>query len=75
MLRSRIRAAVGLVVAGLVLTLTGQGTAAADPAAGLSAGQASALQAKVDRYLARLAGRGKQVSPNQIDMGGARLVL
>lgn len=79
MLRSRMRVVVGLVVSGLVLTLTGQGTAAAEPAAalaaGLSAGQASALQAKVDGYLATLAGRGKQVSPNQIDMGGAMLTV
>jgi len=42
-------------------------------AAGLSAAQATALQAKVDGYLVTLAGRGAQVSPNQIDMNGAVL--
>lgn len=44
-------------------------------AEGLSAGQAATLQAEMDGYLAKLAGRGKQISPNQIDMGGARLTV
>lgn len=43
--------------------------------AGLSASQAAGLQAEVDAYLAKLAGRGKQVSPNQIDMSGAMLTV
>jgi hypothetical protein len=42
-------------------------------AAGLSAAKADALQDKVDGYLAKLEGQGKQVSPNQIDLGGAVL--
>lgn len=42
-------------------------------AAGLDAAQAAGLQNKVDRYLVELAGQGTQVSPNQIDLGGAVL--
>src|ERR1043165_7195267 len=42
-------------------------------AAGLSAHRADALQAKVDKYLVELKGRGTQVSPNQIDLNGAVL--
>ncbi|MDG4791734.1 hypothetical protein O7626_38590 [Micromonospora sp. WMMD1102] len=44
-------------------------------AAGLSVSQAAGLQAEVDAYLANLAGRGRQVSPNQIDMNGAMLTV
>lgn len=44
-------------------------------AAGLPATRAAALQAKVDRYLAELAGRPTQVSPNQIDLDGAVLTV
>jgi hypothetical protein len=68
-----------LVMASLVAT-AGQGAAAADRgfvaqarAAGLSAEHAATLQAKVDDYLVKLGGRGRQVSPNQIDMNGAML--
>ncbi|GHH94076.1 hypothetical protein [Streptomyces capillispiralis] len=70
------------VVAGLLLAV-GQSTAAEAPArsgfvaqaqaAGLSDGQAAALQNKVDGYLTELGDKGTQVSPNQIDMGGAVL--
>jgi hypothetical protein len=41
--------------------------------AGLSAKQATGLQNKVDTYLTKLAGKGTQVSPNQIDLKGAVL--
>jgi hypothetical protein len=82
-LRSRIRLFRSAVVVGLLLTTAWQGTAAAAPAAmdfvaharaaGLTAEQATELQATVDGYLVKLAGRGTQVSPNQIDMHGAIL--
>ncbi|MEV6175182.1 hypothetical protein AB0L99_44205 [Streptomyces sp. NPDC051954] len=42
-------------------------------AAGLSTVQATGLQQKVNDYLVELDGRGAQVSPNQIDLGGAVL--
>ncbi|WP_328842954.1 hypothetical protein [Streptomyces sp. NBC_00258] len=68
---------------GLLLVAAGQGLAtessartgfsAQARAAGLSTQQATALQAKVDDYLVTLAGRGTQISPNQIDMNGAML--
>ncbi|MEU8868718.1 hypothetical protein [Streptomyces umbrinus] len=41
--------------------------------AGLSVEQAAGLQEKVDGYLGKLAGSGTQVSPNQIELGGAVL--
>jgi len=82
-LRSIIGVFLG-VVAVAVLTAVGGGTTAnastdrvgftaQAEAAGLSAEKADALQAKVDRYLTKLQGHGKQVSPNQIDLGGAVL--
>lgn len=43
--------------------------------AGLSAEQARALQTRVDTYLVKLEGRGKQVSPNRIDLAGATLTV
>lgn len=42
-------------------------------AAGLSSAKADALQDKVNGYLVELKGQAKQVSPNQIDLGGAVL--
>lgn len=70
-------------VAMAALAVVGGGTASASTdatgftaqaeAAGLSARKADALQDKVDGYLAKFKGQGKQVSPNQIDLGGAVL--
>jgi hypothetical protein len=67
----------------LLATFTGPGVAGASTdrsgfvaqarAAGLTATQATGLQAKIDDYLTTLDGRGTQVSPNQIDMKGAVL--
>ncbi|ATE57292.1 hypothetical protein [Actinosynnema sp.] len=42
-------------------------------AAGLTAAQVEGLQDKVDGYLRELGDRGKQVAPNQIELGGAVL--
>lgn len=42
-------------------------------AAGLSTEKAAGLQNKVDAYLTKLDGKGTQVAPNQIDLGGAVL--
>lgn len=82
-MRLGVRGLVTVVVMGLLSLVAGQGVATAALArtgfmaqareAGLSAGQTTALQAKVDDYLVKLAGRGTQVSPNQIDMNGAVL--
>jgi len=82
-MRSVIRALTAVATAGVLLATVGQGTSRAAPpsagfaaqsrAAGLSAEQAAGLQAKVDGYLASLAGRGTQVSPNQIAVSGAVL--
>ncbi|MGW1269058.1 hypothetical protein [Streptomyces sp. NPDC002491] len=49
-----------------VASSTDAGFTAQARAAGLSTDKAAALQAKVDDYLVKLRGRGKQVSPNQI---------
>ncbi|MEU0646013.1 hypothetical protein [Streptomyces umbrinus] len=66
----------------VAVTGTGAASAAVDDraafvaesrAAGLSAAQAAGLQDKVDAYLIKLSGKGTQVSPNQIDLGGAAL--
>ncbi|GAB1512608.1 hypothetical protein JCM33774_46500 [Actinophytocola sp. KF-1] len=75
----------GGVVVALLMTISGMGVAGATAdridfvgqarAAGLATGKADALQAKVDRYLVALEGRGTQVSPNQIDLGGAVLTV
>ncbi|WUH88744.1 hypothetical protein OG900_38540 [Streptomyces sp. NBC_00433] len=65
-------------------TIAGSGTASAAASgragfvaeareAGLSTKQATGLQSKVDTYLTKLAGKGTQVSPNQIDLKGAVL--
>ncbi|WP_159083268.1 hypothetical protein [Streptomyces sp. P3] len=56
-----------------VASSTDAGFTAQARAAGLSTDKAAALQAKVDDYLVKLQGRGKQVSPNQISMNGAVL--
>jgi hypothetical protein len=80
LLRSKIGVFLGVVALAVLAVLAGAGTASASTgftaqaeAAGLSAGKADALQAKVDAYLVKLKGRGTQVSPNQIDLGGAVL--
>lgn len=82
-MRVSIRWFMTALVMGILLGAAGQGAAVASStdagfvaqarAAGVSAEKAAALQAKVDDYLARLQGRGKQVSPNQISMKGAVL--
>jgi hypothetical protein len=79
-LRSKIGVFLGVVALAVLAGVASAGTASASTgftaqaeAAGLSAAQADALQAKVDAYLVKLKGRGTQVSPNQIDMGGAVL--
>ncbi|MGW3649006.1 peptidase inhibitor family I36 protein [Streptomyces sp. NPDC000878] len=80
-------ASVLLAMVAIVATVAGTGTASAAPdtgraafvtearGAGLSAEQATGLQNKVDAYLAKLDGRGTQISPNQIDLKGAVLNL
>jgi hypothetical protein len=80
-LRSRIGAFLGIAVMVVLTTIAGAGvsSASADRAefvaqarsAGLSVAQANGLQAKVDDYLVKTG--GTQVSPNQIDLGGAVL--
>ncbi|ACU40249.1 hypothetical protein [Actinosynnema mirum] len=79
--RSGRLTALGAVAAAVVSLLLG-GTANASGehaftaqarAAGLSSAQAEGLQDKVDGYLEQLGDRGKQVAPNQIDLGGAVL--
>ncbi|MFB9686798.1 hypothetical protein [Amycolatopsis plumensis] len=82
-MKSRIGVLLGCVVASLIMMISGAGVAGAAVnrsdfvtqvrAAGLSTEKAAALQAKVDGYLVALKGRGKQVSPNQIDLNGAVL--
>ncbi|WP_372351203.1 hypothetical protein [Streptomyces sp. KL116D] len=80
---------VTMLVSALLLAVVGSTTATASAtatartaragyvaqaqAAGLSAGQATALQAKVDDYLVTFDGQGTQVSPNQVDLDGAVL--
>ncbi|MFV2118852.1 hypothetical protein ACE14D_10570 [Streptomyces sp. Act-28] len=81
---SRFTTLLSAMVMALLAAFAGAGTANATadgPAAvveesrkaGLSAEKATGLQAKVDAYLTRLAGKGTQVSPNQIDLDGAVL--
>lgn len=79
-MRSKIGVILGVVALAVLAVVAGAGTANASAgftaqaeAAGLSAEKADALQDKVDAYLVKLKGRGTQVSPNQIDMGGAVL--
>lgn len=79
-MRSKIGVFLGVVALAVLAVVAGAGTASASTgftaqaeAAGLSAEKADALQAKVDAYLVTLKGRGTQVSPNQIDLGGAVL--
>lgn len=79
-MRSKIGVFLGVVALAVLTVVAGAGTASASAgftaqaeAAGLSAEKVDALQAKVDAYLAKLKGRGTQVSPNQIDLGGAVL--
>ena len=84
-LRSRTGALVGLLAVVLLATFAGSGVAGASTdraafmsqarTAGLTAAQANGLQAKIDDYLVKLKGRGKQVSPNQIDLKGAVLTV
>lgn len=78
-------ALLGVVAMAALTVVAGAGTAGAETsrgafagqarAAGLPAAKADALQAKVDDYLVKLKGRGKQVSPNQIDLNGAVLTV
>ncbi len=85
-MRSKIGLFLGIVALAVLAAVATPGAASASDAradragfvgqaraAGLSAAQAGGLQAKVDDYLAELAGRGTQVSPNQIDLKGAVL--
>ncbi|MFG3223893.1 hypothetical protein ACGF07_03780 [Kitasatospora sp. NPDC048194] len=84
--RSKAVRAIGIALAGLSV-LCGATTAAAAPAkpasaqrfeaqaraAGLTAGQASSLQEKVDSYLATVG--GTQVAPNRIQLAGATVYV
>lgn len=82
-MRSRTVAALVAVLVLLPMLSIGAGAATAASSrsdfirqartAGLSAGQAQALQATVDDYLVRLKGSGTQVSPNQISLKGGML--
>lgn len=79
-MRSIIGVFLGAVAMVVLTAFAGGATASASTdwtvfatQAGLSAEKADALQDKVDGYLAELKGQGKQVSPNQIDLGGAVL--
>jgi hypothetical protein len=79
-LRSKIGVFLGVVALAVLAVAASAGPASASTgftaqaeAAGLSAGKAGALQDKVDAYLVKLKGRGTQVAPNQIDLGGAVL--
>lgn len=82
-MRSIIGVFLGAVAMAALTVVAGGGTASASTdaagfttqaeAAGLSAAKADALQDKVDGYLATFKGQGRQVSPNQIDLGGAVL--
>lgn len=63
----------GLVSAGSADAAARQDFRAQASAAGLTADQASALQAKADRYLATTG--GKQIAPNKIDVNGTATIL
>lgn len=81
-MRSRTGMMFVSAIVAIATALTGAGPATASEgasfteqsrSAGLTAAQAEKLQAKVDGYLLALEGSGRQVSPNQIDLGGATL--
>jgi hypothetical protein len=82
-MRTRFRRWSSAALIAFLPAVAGQAPAAASRAgtdfvaqartAGVPAAQATALQAKIDDYLTELAGRGTQISPNQIDLHGAVL--